>query len=419
MNRLKKYAYAAAKNIGAHGWLNAAFAVCLVAFAFIISLFGIIGCSLYVTQDGMKQEEVSANYILSYEEIDCDAEDEIELLMLDIPSLTEQVLGREFDYLSSNYILITFGWESYSADGEYSLNIYAGQSLFTVNDYRETEYRFGDTELLYGSLPTADNQICISELLLEECGLSAGNVLGEKITLEVGGSCSTVLFEEATVCGVIAAEYYSLSGHGGYEAPTVITTEVSAIFEKYGYYQVWVYSFADWLTEGEATYYTETYNCTYEGSVVLEDVAFISDMQTITLKLFTVIALFICAGTLLCAFLLADKYIRLFARSGGIFKAYGFNSKQLNLLLLFQVTVVGVFALILAAALSTAGFAAISVLISELIYIQLASLVGWQYVLIFTGAAIFTAVVVALFLLCGMNRLKKCTVRDLLQTKVY
>ncbi len=418
MNRLKKYAYAAAKNIAAHGWLNVAFTICLVAFAFIISLFVVIACSLFATQEGMKREEVSSNYILSYEEIDCAAEDKIELWWLNMSAFTAEDLGTELDYLPSDYVQILFGEKSYSADGEYSLNIYTGQSLFTRNDYREAEYRLGTTELLYGSMPAAENEICISELLLEEYGLSAEQVLGQKITLTVKIN-STVLFDDVTVCGVIAAEYYSLNGHGGIETPTVITSPNNALFTEYGYYKVWIYSFADWLTESEVEYYTENYVCEYVGSGAYEDIALISDLQTVTLKLLAVIVTFICVGTLFCAFLLADKYIRLFARSGGILKAHGFNSKQLNILLLVQVAVVGIVALVLAAALTAAGYVAISALISEFVYIKLISLAAWHYILIFAGAAIFTAAVVALFLLCGMSRIKKRTVRDLLQTKVY
>ncbi|MCD7728812.1 MAG: hypothetical protein LUI60_02725 [Clostridia bacterium] len=419
MNKVKRYFFLICRNFRAHKWLNLQIILCFAVLGFLITLFSIFSFSLNTTQSAMAANYISANYITSDTAINFE-DDGIEKLTYktyDANAATSSVLGMELDYIIYSIIQIKIDNHNYLCIENGNLSINTGETLFTKNDLKEAS-----GTLLYGTYPTSASEICISQNLLECFGIAADEITGKTISISFIKNSAAIL-DDVTICGIISSEYYNLSGHNGgsYQIiPDIWTAQDCQLFSENSKWNIkYVYSFEEWLSESQADYYETLYGCKYIGNYVTEDIAIISNMQTLTLNIALMIGIFIAIGLLLIMYLLTDKYLRLFFISGGILKVCGMDSADLKLLLYLQIIFICLLSAVISALLSVTIYAVISSLIYSILYIKLIAPSWGVFALTYIIATAIIVIVAFIICILKTRNINSTTIRSMLETRPY
>ncbi len=433
MNNFKKLFHLSAKNVFSHKWLYARMAIAFACITFLICLFSTFSVSLAVTQKEMKNDYVSANYIISREEIP-ELNEKCESFTVDEYALSS-LIYKEFDYFTGSILAIHIDLE---VDGrEYKsidcndwyfngVDIFAGEKFASKNDLTELNRRFNGVPLITGRMPQTSYEAVVCEQFLNWYGLTGDDVLGKKISLtfaayEDAPFSSFKFLQDITVCGILCKEYFELEGHSFYLQPSIFLKDEIALLEGEQYtYTDYYYSLSGWITEEEGDYYEEKYsdfNCRYVGGWVLSDIQIIKDMQHIATNLFLIVGLTLGCGILLMVFLMTEKLIAVFSRDCGILLSCGMSEKQTKTLLFTILLWVCLFALILAAILTGVGLFIILTVAES--FTGLAVSISFGVV-----AAAFAVAVAAVFLLAiafylyALLILKKRSVREHLNVQL-
>ena len=426
MNNFKKFFYLSAKNVFSHKWLYARMAIAFACITFLICLFSTFSVSLAVTQNEMKNDYVSANYIFSREEIP-ELKDTTENFTVDEYSLSSVVynrLGYITSILSLHIDLEIDGTEYKSLDSEdmyfQGVDIFTGEKFASKNDLTELKRRFKGVPLITGRMPQTSYEAVVCEQFLNWYGLTGEDVLGKKISLTFADEDDPFTFlQNITVCGILCKEYFELKGHSYYLQPSIFLKDETALLdgEEFTYTQ-YFYSLSKWLSEEQSDYYEDKYTrCDYRGNWVLSDIQLIKDMQHIATNLFLIVGLTLGCGILLTVFLMTEKLIAVFSRDCGILLSCGMSEKQAQTLLFAILLWVCLFALIFAVILTGVGLFIINIIVES--FTGLAVSLSFGVVVAAFAVAVAAVFLLALaFYLYALCIIKKRSVRQLLNVQL-
>lgn len=293
--------------------------------------------------------------------------------------------------------------------------------LFTKNDYISLKARFGLDTFIFGAMPEKGDEILISEAMLEMYGLTTEAVLNKRIEFCRADNGLPVM-EEATVSGVIRKEYYELAGHSfdSNFSPCVYLTESNTLgLEPPGKANVYCLeefqtkeTVLGWLNDGLIDSESN-----YAACGLISGIEFINRLQNITLRIFSVLGVLICAGILFTVYLLMDKYLKYFTKSGGILSMCGITQRQLNIVMYIQILVFTVIAAIISAVFVIVAYELLGNILQWYIVGELTGGVGYLFMLFGIGiaAVLITSSVIFAFNYCAT---RKRTVKECLDTRV-
>ena len=428
----KQLANLSVKNLRSHPWLYAKLALAFAVLVFLLCLFSAYALTLNGMQNDVLAEHAAANQILSYVPID------------GLPDGTESFTAKRFDAeiydveeddgdfstepKDPHAVTLTVdGAKSHKYNATYYYfryyvnRIFAADRLLTENDRKELTSVYGSADVLTGRMPQAANEIALAEEFLDTFDLTGEQVLGKTVSIVVSRYEETIEISDLVVCGIIKREFTKLSGHGGYEdsfTPYVSLSQANPIFnDAERTKEVYVYSLPYWLTEEEIDSLIKQYGCQFFGDSWLDDMVRISLMQAIATKLFTVVGGALGFSVVLMIFLMMDKLIAVFSRDCGILLSCGMQFKQVKLLLLTMLAWVCLFAVIVAAILTTAGVLGINAAINDYYYMEIT--VSPVTVLALFGIGIAAVALVALvYYAYAVSKMKRLTIKEFLNTSL-
>ena len=424
MSNAKQLAVLSTKNLNNHRWLYAKMAIAFAVLVFLVCLFSTFAISLNVKQNDLINASMSANYLVS--DVPIETIDSIQSLKMTYYYFEEKVWGwseNHTNYLAALFFDLELNGQRYEFIGGEdgynfeSIDIYAGDTLWTNNDLTEYNIRFGNGSFVIGSTPQNANEVMLSEELLGWYGLSPDEVLGKSFRLLLKKWQNTVIVDYVTVCGVISEQFYQLEGRIRGIAPTIWLSEDNPVSIHDVSIDKYVYTFDRWLTDKEIDGYENDYDAYYVGYGVLEDMRVVESLQSVTLKLFLVVGSALGITLVLMIFLMMDKFIGVFSRDGGILLSCGMEWRRVKALLLCLLLWVCLFAVIIAVALTAGSYFAIRYLIDRYYGIEITVTFATVSALFAIGVA--TVLVIAFgYYLYSVSKMKRRSIKEFLNTSV-
>lgn len=431
--RAKQLATLSVKNLRSHPWLYTKLALAFAVLVFLLCLFSAYALALHSMQKDVLDEHVSANKIVSTQPIDSG-----------LPIGTESIVGKRFDaypyddeeetvedddiddgiviepYVPLN-VTLTVDGTPYDREEYYNFNkIFAYDKLLTTNDSAELIRASGSDDVLVGRMPSSSNEAVVAERFLNDFGLTSEQVLGKTLSLKIIKGESIVQVPNFVVCGVLKRTYSDLSCYESYFFPTpyLIFSAENTIFEDVERVtDVYVYSLPHWLTQEEVSSITSEYECRFLGEEWLDDMVRLSHFQSIATKLFVVVGGALGCSVVLMIFLMMDKLIAVFGRDCGILLSCGLQLRDAKLLLLTMIAWICLFAIVIAALLTSAGVLGINAAIYNYFYMEITMSV--ITVLALFGIGIAAVMLVAfIYYLYAVARMKRRTIKDFLNTHI-
>ena len=425
------------KNLRAHTWLYTRLALAFAVLVFLLCLFSVYALALNGMQSDILSEHAAANQIVSYEPLS------------GLPDGTESFVAKRFDAEivdeeedeevgDDGFVtvepkephLITLSVDGVecakigASDYNFMYNfnrIFAADRLLTDNDRAELNYVYGSNGILIGRLPQAANEVALAEVLWDGFDLTGEQVLGKTVSIVVSRGESFIEISDLVVCGIIKREFVELSGHYSYSTsftPYLLLSADNAIFaDSERVRDVYVYSLPYWLAEEEVDRLERQYDCYFLGGPWLEDMVRISLMQTIATKLFVVVGGALGCSVVLMIFLMMDKLVAVFSRDCGILLSCGIQFKQVKLLLLVMLAWICLFAVVIAAILTSSGVLAINAAIYEYYYMEITVSPATVVALFDIGIAA-VALVAFFYYLYAVTKMKRRTIKDFLNTSI-
>ena len=420
------------KNLKSHRWLFSKMALAFAILVFMVCLFSSYALALHDMQQDLLYEDVSSNYLFSNEPI------------ADIPNLADSFSVKHLSLVkkynlgvslfSADRIKLLLGSNTYSYNGYWDerIDVYAGGNFVTANDLTELSVRFGTTEYMVGRLPTAADEVMLSEEFLSWYGLSADDVLGKQLGMEFYNfRWSSIVTSDAkpeeflmdthyfTVCGVLSAHFMQLSGHEsviGDFCPYVYLSESNPLFSDAEFVTTkYVYALSDWPDEQHIEQLHEQYDFDYVGSFVLGRMSLYDNMQSIAVKIFVIVGSALGCSLVLMILLMMDKLIAVFSRDCGILLSCGIQWRQAKVLLLSLLLWVCLFALAFAAVLTAVSFYAINAAIRR--YYWFSVVLDAPYVIALFAIGIAAVLLIAtVYYLYAVRVMRSKTVKDFLNT---
>lgn len=425
----------AAKHFSSYKWINLKMAFVFACLAFLFCLFTGYNRAIVDERERLVGGAVSQNYILysvsnsrgipqnykALEEKYCSPEaiaSRISYQYAGFSTRMSATLGHMISTGIARYLAVTVDGKGVSPKDD-TFRLYAADTNFpfSENDYKELEYRFGTREVLYGEFPEKEGEVALSEPFLLNYGLGK-EAIGKHIALQIAGEDEP--FFEGTLKGVIAKEFYELTGHAaaysGLHSPAIILPSDDPIFKgKSGgisyYYPCEPIENEDLIDE----MYTLGFN--FAGKFFVSTVHNIDNIQVLANTLYVIIGSSLGVGLVLTVFLMMEKYMKVVARSSGIFMTFGMPRGSLNLLLLAQLLILASITVPLSAILTIAGYYVIGALMNVTTGINLKITAVKLAGMLALGIMIVAAISLLTFAYMAF-RLRKKTVRELLVTEV-
>ncbi len=414
----------ALKNIKSHKWLYARMAIAFGVLVFLVCLLSTYAFALNHTQTSMKNEKMSANYLISNEPIN-----ELPYVMESfsvqnynfVPDI-EKWFGEEVSFLTANRLCLFVDGKEYHPLEEYrweALDVYAGEKLLTQNDITELSAVYGVSSCMIGQMPKSAKDILVSEEFLGMYGL-ANDVVGKKITIVADNDEKTLILD-SVICGVITSVFNKLNGRlyvGSQIVPSLFLPKNNELFQNRENVQTkYIYSFSSWLSKAQIEELTQNYDCSFAGNSILEKITFIKQLQSITTRLFLIVGLALGISLVLMIFLMMDKLIRIFSRSSGIFLTCGMKWSEVKGVLLVLLLSVCLFAVPISAGLSVASFYVINLIIYSAYSIEISISFGLVALLFLIGLAV-VLLIALLYYFYGISVMRKRTIKEFLNVQL-
>ncbi len=281
----------------------------------------------------------------------------------------EEELGENIPTVTTNYITLKIGSVSYYFDRDKTpelLWLYKGNP-FNKIDSSELRYRFGLDSPYSGRFPqTGTNEVLISERLIKGYGLASSDVLGASVAILLGDRSLDFTLK---VVGIIAEEYYELSGHceAWQIAPSVVAAEVNSIpAVNVALDTFHVYAFNEWtsLSVDELHRISSEGELTYCGIGSYQQRVNLDNIRTVVVNVYFVVGAVLAGGLLLTVMLMTHKFVANFSYLGGILLGFGLEESNLIKLLLVQLLSIFLLSVPLALVGSVVSYAVIVDLVS-------------------------------------------------------
>ncbi len=427
----------AAKNFRAYAWINCKVAFVFACLAFLVCLFTGYNSALSGKRETLEQTTLSARYVC----ITSTAEKNFPRDFAEEYFPGQEGVGfwrqRTYLYLNNRLHLnlsdaicryITFtaeGEELAPLDDTLKINCYAASFPFTDDDRAELLARTGSDEILIGRRPQTEDEIVLAEPLLENYGLGQ-DFLGKEVSIQVPGD-SAPLFG-GKVVGIVKKGYYELSGHDNWHSsylPVVMVCDGHPVFKKVGSAYSVAFTLDRLYTREEAKAIAEdvvdrfktAVTITYGGQAETTALWMLDNVLILANTLYVIIGSSLAVGLVLTVFLMMGKYMKVLARAGGMFLAYGMPRGGLVRLLLVQLLLLAAISVPMSALLTVAGYFVIGAAMFAVTGIAMEITAQKLFLMLAVGLAIVAVLSLTFFLVMAV-RLGKRSIRELLVTEV-
>ena len=422
----------ACKSVFTHVWMNAKMCFTFACLAFLICLFTVYNAALNERRLEAFHNTMSANYAYSdtTDLSDVVRESGADLVFTSwtkkhrFSEDVRRATGVLMTDPSTDLFMLEIDGTTHQAVSSVPFTCYAmwEGSMFSENDSTELEAVYGYTSLLSaGSIPQERNEFIVSELILDAYELTAEDVLGKEISAYIPNVSAPEegdIHEFTARCtGVVRREYYQLTGHSGSSdiLALLMFSKDSDLFAKNNFNR-YFYHFGDWPDSDLLQEWTKL-GIKHVNHAVLTDMHALDDIQVLASNLYIIVGSALVIGLILTVFLMIDKYMKIFSRSGGILLTFGMERRQLYSLLLLQLLILCAFAIPISLALTAAGYGVINFVISWATRVDL-SLSSWQIVSML-GIGIGVVVGISLlFFAYAVFMLRKHTIKQFLSAEV-
>ncbi len=427
----------AAKNFRAYAWINCKVAFVFACLAFLVCLFTGYNSALAGKREALETTTLSARYVCltstTEKNFPWDFAEEY------FPGQEGIGFWRQRTYLYMNerlhlnlsdaicrYIVFTAeGEELAPRDDTLKINCYAASYPFTEDDKAELLARTGSDEILIGRVPQTEDEIVLAEPFLENYGLGQ-DFLGKEVSVQVTGD-SAPLFG-GTLVGIVKKEYYGLSGHDDWThsyLPVTMVCDGHPLFKKTGSVYSVAFKLDRLYTREEAKTiaddvvgrFKSAVTITYGGNRQTTALWMLENVLILANTLYVIIGSSLAVGLVLTVFLMMGKYMKVFARAGGMFLTYGLPQKKLILLLFTQLMLLAAISVPMSAFLSVLGYFVIGAAMFAATGVAMEITVEKFLLMLIIGIVIVVAVSLFIFLLMVL-RLRKRSIRELLVTEV-
>lgn len=388
MSECKRLALLVARGFRGHKWLYVRIALALSALVLMLCLFSAYSVAFYRAQDEIRGENVSANYLIADRKLSYGSSEPVRVVRRELKALRDLPFFPVYPHLSLELGGTRYGYKDGGTLFYRPVAVYEGDP-FLPGDGRELALRFGVSSPLEGRLPERMGEIAVSALFLKAYGAEAA--LGSELVLYADGR--EVL--RSTLCGVVREEYDALCGTNSapadFPAPVLILDGSEPCLDERGE-EIFLYPLRDWLTREEADA-AEAEGFVYAGYNILLRIEAVNNMQTVARRLLVIVGASVGFGLVLLILLMMEKYVKSFARSGGILLACGMTERELYRFLLAGLFALGAAAFALAVPLTFGAFYGIGFLLGQVYAVTFR-------ISLLSVIALLAAGLVAVFCLC-------------------
>lgn len=436
------------RNFVAYKKLFIQLIVAFVALIFLITLISCFTLSINEMQNDIINGNISESYTFCDKPIDASKISQKfetqELTYLNLEEYVQELYGFQIGYVSASYIGVIYNGENcpYVSEEYLRFSAYAAYewNIFSKNDYKEAGK---NAQFMLGRFPENANEVVVSELYLEGCGLSA-DALGTKLSFgvvkyksaEIDGNDdgepplvsvpNTVpskpeidavipITSELTVCGIILEDYYDLCGHSyGNFSPIILLDKSNAALSVGTEETMYMCSLDGWADK-QAEEYFKAEDVYYVGDSSLRRINVTSNLKMVVNRLALYFGSALVLGIIISAFLLVEKLCSASVKNSGIMQISGFTGTQSFLVLLVQILFVSIIALVIAILFTYGAMTAINKILFHTFWITFSVSPLVYFMVVVIGLAIVVALSVATLGYVAFKRKGK-QARDLLDT---
>lgn len=311
-----------------------------------------------------------------------------------------------------SFFEVEFGGERLETNSTQSCAAFFEGDIFTPNDYTELDIRFNISSPIIGKLPQTADEAVFPAPLLKAFGIDAHSAVGKDIVMYLKGE--PIPYFSGKISGIIIDEFFELVGQNISVCPGIILCKGHPQFSE-GYYR-YVYALDEWPDHDMTDEFARV-DLRYVGKEIVGNMFMLDVIQTLANELYVMIGSALAVGLILTILLMIGKYVKVFARLGGVLLTFGLERKQLYGLLFIQVMILCLFAIPISVFLTAASYSIINLAINMLLGIDLGiSLLKIAAMFAMGMGAVF--VVAVLFFALAAFRLRKKTVIQFLRTEV-
>ncbi len=424
------------KNIFSYAWMNLKLCFTFACLAFLICLFTVYNAAIDRKRTEYIESSYSSNFILTQysstvtklQEL-CDDCGHVEHYVYhNFNPLVTRLYGYGGVYNATTaYLVLEVDGKQYSATKAITVSTgaHTEDKYFTEEDYAELKANLGlDSFFLEGGYPKKD-EVAIAPAVLEAYQLKPEDVYGKMLTVYLKdpreGKPPLIAQYSAKVCGIIREESLRLSGHGdahtrpyflmSYENDFVKTTTFSR-------YRLYLNEWPD--VQDVDTWFEELLSDTtlnYAGKTSVTRVNALNGLQVLSSNLYIIVGSALIIGLVLTVFLMIDKYVKVFCRTGGILMTFGMRRSTLFLLLFFELLILCFLAIPIALILTTGGYFAINAIVKYLTAISLGISLRRIAGIFFLGIGAVTGLAMIFFAYAAI-RLRSRPIKELLRTSL-
>ncbi len=418
------------KNIVAYGWMNAKICFTFACLAFLVCLFTVYNAALNQHRTELINGSISANYVKSATPCEerlvsdgCKIEFSDKIYHYDFSEATQRLLGVSKDLPPTSFTYLSVDGVRYNPYENMTVVCFqeGDEDYLQKYDYIELKQNYKrDSFLSAGTMPKEKNDAVVSAALLEAYGLNADEMIGKEVSLYLKDGKNPdgegYLQFAAHITGLFDEPLYTLSGHGSTDnAPRFLFHRASDSFQgktnvQYRYY------LTDWPDEETVSAWTkEVFTMKYVGASLVNWVKSLNNVQILAYNLYVIIGLALAIGLILTIFLMIDKYMKVFSRTGGILLTLGMRRSRLYALLLIQLLIICIIAVPISLCFTLIGYNIINYFIVWSTHVEL----GLSFLRIISMLAVGIAAVVVFllfFFLYAAMKLRRHTIKQFLTT---
>lgn len=429
----------AVKNFFSRSWMNAKMCIAFASLAFLVCLFTVYNTSLSDRRYEMRQENISGNFIWSdhnatnlLNEYDFDEYDTYTCKIASLGARMVAVHGDNAPSCTTKYVVLNFdGQKLRKEEDASSITVYLhavdssmseGEStFFTPLMQQSLKYKFNLDSPFVGVFPNDESEVMISVRILKSYGIDVSNpqaLIGKSLSARIDGD-NVDLFD-ATICGVILDEYYTLTGIAEQMLrPDVITHENNPFFRYVSLERRYMYCFSEWLDIDAEVLKDICINnrVLYGAQSMYTRLKALDQVMRLANTLYIVIGSALIVGLILTVYLMIDKYIKVYSRTSGIYSSLGMTRRSIYLTLFMQIFLIVVMAIPMSIVMTAVGYTVITKLVQMATGIAMSSSLGQISAMLSLGIASVLLVAIV-FTVYVVHRLKGKSIKKLLNSTV-
>lgn len=421
----------AVKNIATYAWMNVKLCLTFACLAFLICLFTVYNAAIDQRKTEYERDSASANFMITGNADSCARiEEKWPGAVKDayyLHSYSNDIYARfgvGGKYLGdSSFFVLEVDGKQYTASKTVGFCAVAhpAEEYFTRQDYTELSSRFQkDSFFLEGNAPAESDMFAVGLPVLEAYRLEPEDVLGKTVTVYLkdprAGKPPLSFQFGGTVSGVVGEEFYGLSGHKDVNTRPYFFLRFDSDFFKNKRLVRYRYYLPDWPTMEDYSAWKKPIteeSFFYAGQTSVDKVDVLNGIQVLSVNLYIIIGSALIVGLVLTIFLMVDKYIKVFARSGGILLSVGMRKSRLFGLLFLQLFLLCAAAVPLSFVLTIGGYFVINLLVKWLTAIVLTISFRKLVKMLLVGVIVVIAIAF-LFFAYAVLRIRNRTVKEYL-----